>query len=284
MSFLSKTFKYVNSLGQSITFDYNSGYIISLPEGVDTLSVNVAQAQGIGQAGSTVQSKSIQARPITINGKVVGDNPQRLKDALVTVVRPDLVGVLYAGDWHIDVVVTASPTIGAASKGAPFQFSLLAPYPYWVSGESKAQKLRGVQNGFKFPWDLSKTYFFGKIILLQYIVLQNLGQFDVPFTLDIKCIGETAENVGIQNMLTGEFLRLEKTLVKDEQVEIRVTHDRTHVTSSIDGDCRGALTLESNLYRIHTGDNAWKPTADSGLENIEMSVTFAEESAGVTVV
>lgn len=284
MSFLSKTFRYVNSLGQSITFDYDSGYIISLPEGVDTLSVNVAQAQGIGQAGSTVQSKSIQARPITINGKVVGDNPQMLKDALVTVVRPDLVGVLYAGDWHIDVVVTASPTIGAASKGAPFQFSLLAPYPYWVSGESKAQKLRGVQNGFKFPWNLSKTYFFGKIILLQYIVLQNLGQFDVPFTLNIKCIGETAENVGIQNMLTGEFLRLEKNLVKDEQIEIKASHSRTTVTSSKDGDCRGALTLESNLYRIHTGDNAWKPTADSGLENVEMSVTFAEESAGVTVI
>lgn len=284
MSFLSKTFRYVNSLGQEIIFDYAHGYLINLPDGVDTLSVELSQAQGIGQVGSTVQSKSIQARPITFNGKVVGDNPQMLKDALVTVVRPDLVGVLYAGNWHIDVVVTASPTIGAASRGAPFQFSLLAPYPYWVSGESKAKKLRGVQNGFKFPWNISRTYFFGKIILLQYIVLQNLGQFDVPFTLDIKCIGETAENVGMQNMLTGEFLRLEKTLVKDEQIEIKASHGRTTVTSSKDGDCRGALTLESNLYRIHTGDNAWKPTADSGIENVEMSVTFAEESAGVTVI
>ena len=59
---------------------------------------------------------------------------------------------------------------------------------------------------------------------------------------------------------------------------------KTTVTSSKDGDCRGALTLESTLYRIHTGDNAWKPTADSGLENVEMSVSFAEESAGVTVI
>ena len=85
-------------------------------------------------------------------------------------------------------------------------------------------------------------------------------------------------------MLTGEFLRLEKNLVKDEQIEIKASHGRTTVTSSKDGDCRGALALESNLYRIHTGDNAWKPTADSGLENVEMSVTFAEESAGVTVI
>ena len=107
---------------------------------------------------------------------------------------------------------------------------------------------------------------------------------DVQFTLEINCIGETATNVGIENMLTGEVLRLEKTIVEDERVVIKTSHGKTTVTSSKDGDCRGALTLESTLYRIHTGDNAWKPTADSGLENVEMSVSFAEESAGVTVI
>lgn len=284
MSFMSKTFRYVNSLGDTIVFDYDHGYIISKPQGIDTIAVTANTAQGIGQVGATVQSKAIQSRPITITGKVVGDNQQALKDAIVTAVRPDLTGVLYAGESHIDVIVTASPTIGAAGLGAPFQFSLLAPYPYWVSGETKSHQLRGVQKGFKFPWNMTKTYYFGKIIVLKYIVLQNRGQFDVPFTLAINCIGETANNVGIENMLTGEILRLEKTLVENERVIIKTSHGRTTVTSSKDGDCRGALALESTLYRIHTGDNAWKPTADSGLENVEMSVSFAEESAGVTVI
>ena len=284
MSFMSKTFRYVNSLGDTIVFDYDHGYIISKPQGIDTIAVTANTAQGIGQVGATVQSKAIQSRPITITGKVVGDSQQALKDALVTAVRPDLTGVLYAGESHIDVVVTASPTIGAAGLGAPFQFGLLAPYPYWVSGETKSHQLRGVQKGFKFPWNMTKTYYFGKIIVLKYIVLQNRGQFDVPFTLEINCIGETANNVGIENMLTGEILCLEKTLVENERVIIKTSHGRTTVTSSKDGDCRGALALESTLYRIHTGDNAWKPTADSGLANVEMSVSFAEESAGVTVV
>lgn len=284
MSFISKIFRYVNSLGDTIVFDYDHGYIISKPQGIDTIAVTANTAQGIGQVGATVQSKAIQSRPITITGKVVGDSQQALKDALVTAVRPDLTGVLYAGESHIDVIVTASPTIGAAGFGAPFQFSLLAPYPYWASGKTKSHQLRGVQKGFKFPWNMTKTYYFGKIIMLKYIVLQNRGQFDVPFTLEINCIGETANNVGIENMLTGEILRLEKTLVENERVIIKTSHGRTTVTSSKDGDCRGALALESTLYRIHTGDNAWKPTADSGLANIEMSVSFAEESAGVTVV
>ena len=124
MSFLSKTFKYVNSLRQSIVFDYEHGYLISKPDGIDTISVTANTAKGIGQVGATVQSKAIQTRPITINGRVIGKDAQSLKDALMTVVRPDLTGVLYAGDWHIDVIVTASPTIGASKRGAPFQLGL----------------------------------------------------------------------------------------------------------------------------------------------------------------
>ena len=68
MSFLSKTFKYVNSLGQSIVFDYEHGYLISKPDGIDTISVTANTAQGIGQVGATVQSKAIQTRPMTIYG------------------------------------------------------------------------------------------------------------------------------------------------------------------------------------------------------------------------
>ena len=272
MSFLSKKFRYVNSLGQEIVLDYQHGYLISLPTGVDSLSVNVTTAQGIGQVGATVQSKSIQPRPITVNGKIIGSDPQALKDALVSVVRPDLSGTLYADEWKIGVYVSASPTIGAAKFGAPFQFSLVAPYPYWSSGKEKTQKLRGIEKLFRFPWNMSRSYSFGRTMLLKYIILQNSGQFDVPFTVVIKCFGDSAKNIGIENMFTGEFFVLEKVVKKNEQITFETTHDRTYVTSSDDGDCRGALTIESNLFRIHTGDNAWKPTAEEGLENIEMSV------------
>ena len=121
-------------------------------------------------------------------------------------------------------------------------------------------------------------------MLEKYAVIANHGQTETPFMLTIKCIGSGAENIKIENLLTGEYLYLEKALIEGETVTINVTHDRTYVESSVDGDCRGALTLESNLYRLHTGDNVWKPTADSGLENLTIQVDYAEESGGVTVV
>ena len=284
MNFLSKTFRYENAIGQSITFDTDNGFLLNLPDGVDTISVNLSTAQGVGQVGATVQATQIQVRPITLDGKIIGSNAQELKDRLVSVVRPDVGGTLYANDWHIAVVVTSTPVIGPERMGATFQFSLTAPYPYWINGAQKGDMLIGVEPAFKFPWNISKAYRFGQKMLDKYAVITNNGQVDVPYVLVVSCLGSGAENVKVENLLTGEFLLLEKTLVNGETVTINVTHDRTYVTSSEDGDCRGALTLESNLYRLHTGDNVWKPTVDRGLENLVIQVSYAEESGGITVV
>ena len=75
MSFrnLSKTFKYINENGDSITFEYDYGFLINKPDGIDTLAVAHNQAQGINQVGSTIQSSNVQSRPVTISGILVGD-------------------------------------------------------------------------------------------------------------------------------------------------------------------------------------------------------------------
>lgn len=64
---------------------------------------------------------------------------------------------------------------------------------------------------------------------------------------------------------------------------VEITHDRTYVTSSVDGDCRGALSLQSNLYRLGTGDNVLKPEADSGLNNMQIYINYAAEIVGISL-
>jgi len=64
---------------------------------------------------------------------------------------------------------------------------------------------------------------------------------------------------------------------------IEITHERTYVTSSVDGECRGALDLSSGLYRLAVGDNVLKPTADSGRDNLQIDVNYAEEIVGIAL-
>jgi hypothetical protein len=64
---------------------------------------------------------------------------------------------------------------------------------------------------------------------------------------------------------------------------VEITHDRTYVTSSVDGNIRGALDLDSTLFRLDVGDNVLKPEADSGLDQLEVDINFATEIVGVTL-
>jgi hypothetical protein len=279
---LKKTFRYVNDNGGTLTFEYAYGYLINKPNGIDKVDVKLSQAQGINQVGSTVQSKTVQPRPVTISGIIVGADQDARKESLLSVIRPDLGGKLYCDDYYLDVHVTATPTIEARDKFAHFQFSVNAPYPYWRKDNSVSQALSGIEKLFKFPWNISKPYRFGQPMVTQFMNIYNGGQVPVPFTatFDAK---NTVKNPKITNVNTGETLIINKTMVVGERVVVEITHDRTYVTSSVDGNIRGALDLDSTLFLLGVGDNVLKPEADSGRDQLEVQIEFATEIVGVSL-
>ena len=279
---LSKLFRYVNDNGGSVTFDYTGGFLIGKPSGIDTLSVSLSQAQGIDQVGATIQSTNIQPRPVTIVGCLVGDEQAVNKNKLLSVVRPDIGGKLYADDYYLSVYPTATPVVEPKDRLARFQFSLLAPYPYWCKDDSASATLSGIQKLFKLPCNFSKTYRFGELIQTQFMNVPNRGQVPIPYTATFIAKGDVV-NPKITNATTGKFLLIKKTLASGERLVVEITHERTYVTSSVDGDCRGALSLTSNLFRLDVGDNVLKPEAASGLDNLQVDVDFATEIVGIAL-
>lgn len=282
MSFLSKTFRYVNENGESITFTYNEGFLINKPIGIDTLQVSLSQATGIDQVGATIQSANVQPRPVTVSGILVGDFQSNNKELLLSVIRPDLTAKLYADDYYLNVRPTSTPIIDPFPQFSKFQFSVLAAYPYWQKNENAKVELSSVEYGFKFPWNISREYFFGKIVEAQFFTIVNNGQLPVPFTVTFFARDDCV-NPKITSVNTGKFLAINKTLIAGERVVVEITHDRTYVTSSIDGDIRGALSLKSNLNRLEVGDNVLKPEADEGKSQLEVSIDFATEIVGIAL-
>lgn len=279
---LSKTFRYVNENGGTVIFEYANGYLINKPSGIDTINVNLSHAQGINQVGSTVNSKTVQPRPVTVSGIIVGPDQDERKAELMAVVRADLAGKLYADDYYLDVHVTATPTIEAKKNFAHFQFAINAPYPYWQKESKVSMALYGVQKQFKFPWNISQAYRFGQLMEAQFINIRNSGQLPVPFTATFTASNDVT-NPRITNVKTGEVLILNKSLVAGERVVIEITHGQTRVTSSIDGNIPGALDLDSTLFRLPVGDNVLKPEAESGFNQLEVQIEFAPEKSGVVL-
>lgn len=279
---LSKRFKYVNDNGETVTFDYSGGFLINKPIGIDSVSVSLSQAKGINQTGATIQSTNIQPRPVNISGYVVGDGQDAKKNLLISVIRPDIGGKLYADDYYLNVYPTATPSIEAREASAKFQFSLLAAYPYWCKDDSATATMARIQKMFKFPWNISKSYTFGQLSEAQFMNVFNRGQVPVPYRATFTATGEVV-NPKITNAMTGKYLLVNKTLVSGERLVVDITHDKTTVTSSVDGDCRGALSLRSNLFLLNVGDNVLKPEAQSGLANMQVDINFATEIVGIAL-
>lgn len=284
MSFknLGKTFKYVNEKGDTLVFEYDKGYLINKPNGVDSVQVGLSFAQGIGQVGSTVQSKVVKARPINISGIVVNADQEARKAALMSVVRPDIGGRLYADDYFLEVYVTSTPTIEARKNFPHFQFSLSAPYPYWQKANKVSKALFGVEKMFKFPWNISREYQFGRLMKTQFVNILNSGQMPVPFTATFTATNDVT-NPKIINVQTGEVMIINKSMIPNERIVVEITHGLTHVVSSVDGDIRATLDLDSNLFRLGVGDNVLKPEAEAGIDDLEVYIEFSPEIAGVTV-
>lgn len=282
MNNLTKLFTYVNENGDSVVFNFKNGFLINKPKGIDSVSVKLNEAQGIDQVGSTVQSVNVKSRPVTVSGFFVGEFQSENKDKMLSVIRPDLSGKLYADDYYLEVRPTATPTIEPKPCFAAFQFSLLAAYPYWRKDDSASATLSGVAKRFKFPWNISRPYRFGEVMTAQFINIQNRGQVPIPFTVTFHALAEV-QSPKIIDAATNKYLLLNKSMVAGERVIIEITHERTFVTSSVDGECRGALDLSSNFFRLAVGDNVLKPEAAEGKANLQVDVDYAVEVVGVAL-
>ena len=217
-----------------------------------------------------------------MSGRIVGQNQLKRKEQLLSVIRPDLSGRLYADDYYLEVRPSATPTFEAREKNAQYQFSLLAAYPYWQRDDSAEATLSGVAKRFRFPWNVTRPYRFGEVVSALFINIVNSGQVPIPFTVTFKAL-DTVVNPKLIDAATNNYLLLNKTLVAGETVVIDITHDRTYVNSSVDGECRGALDLNSSFYRLAVGDNVIKPEAESGKANLQVDIDYAIEVVGIAL-
>lgn len=273
-------FRYVNAGGGEITFSLASG-IWAKFTGVSENHITVGIAQGIAQVGGTAQSQAIQPREITADGIIFGDSTAG-KALLLATIRPGELGKLYYGDYYLDVYPTMTPAIGQAKTFANFQFQLTAPYPYWVLDDSLTTYMSGLQAAFKFPWNLTETWEFATPLGGASVNVKNAGTAPAPFSFVLVASG-TAENPKLTNAVTGKWLRLNRTMAAGETVTITTSHKRTTVVSTVDGDIRGDLDIDSTLRWLDVGDNVLALSVDSGASNLATRIVWSPELLGVAV-
>lgn len=276
------TMVYTNSQGESLTFSRETGLWITDFDLLTGLEIDVGTSQSINQVGVTVESQLVGAKTSTIKGFIQGDSTAT-KRRMLSVIRPmDNATITVNGEYQIDVVVASTPLLERERSFAQWEFSVTAPYPFWRKAAATVTPMSGLVGMFRFPWNITQTYTFGKRLESFFTNVTNGGQVATYFDL-VMDAESTVVNPVILNVGTGDFLKLNKTLEMGERVTISIKPDSLSAESSEEGDIEGLIDIESTLFSIPPGDTILKYDADSGREALNLSIRFTDKFAGVVV-
>lgn len=274
--------KYTNSRGQSITFSRAQGLWISEFSLLSGTEVTLSTSQSINQVGASVESQVVEPKTSTVKGFIQGDGKTQKQRIIDTVIPLDVGKIVVNDEYSIDVYVEESPIVDLETRFPRFEFSVTAAYPFWERTVKTSVAMSGLFGLFKFPWNITETYKFGEMVNSYFTSINNGGHVPTFYSIEIVSNGTTVNPV-ISNALTGSFIKLNKTLTVGERINIDVKPDSLSVVSSTDGDIEGLIDIESDLFSLPVGDTTLKYDADSGRENLAVTLKYSDKLAGVVV-
>lgn len=278
--------KYYNKKGDSIEIGVKRPFILKLLEGVSNTQTNSNSYRGVGQDGETYQGSTLDIRIITLEFSIWGysiEDAELKRDKLYRVFNPKEEGYLvveYANDIKVIKCVPDIPEINKEANTNFFdtQIQLTAYDPYFYDYTENMQELKTLINGFKFPLKLpTKFKEFGPT----KVNIFNNGHVATP--VKILFVG-SADNPCVTNLTTGKFIKVNKTLLSDEKLEITTDYGNKKVTLiKGDGSRENAfhyIDLNSEFWNLETGDNLVEYTTDS-LTPVGVQVFFTERYLGI---
>lgn len=275
--------RFLNTLtGRSFRFGYPYGTVFDISP-LGGVTIDISTSQGFQQIGETVENRSVGGTPRQIKGVILGDANQAKHD-MQQVFSPMATGKLFFNEkYYCDCVVKTTPSFGVKTKNAPFVIELYCGVSYWYDVNEHAYIVGGYTPAFRFPVNYATPHRFGVRNPSAFVNCYNGGVCNLPYTATFTALADV-ENYGIVNAVTLQELKINDTLHTGERTVVRRENGRLLVEKTVDGvttDIFSALDEDSDLMVMAQGDNPIKATADSGAENLVVSVAFSDAFAGV---
>lgn len=275
--------EFVAQNGQRFAFGYKAGVAWAM-DPLGDLPVELETAQGYQQVGVTVESRSIGGVTRTVTGRI-WRNADYCKRQLRDIFAPFIAGrFTVEGKYYIDVEVQRGVDISAASRWPTFTFELFCPEPYWHSVSETSASTLHVTPAFQLPASYT-THQYGLRELSEAVAITNTGLDTRTFVLTLIAHG-TVQNPGVLDLTTGEYLRFEAEMLEGDSIKVWREDGRLRIERTIDDVSNNAFALldeSSSLWTLRHGAQAWQRTADSGVENLYLTVAYNAAFAALVV-
>lgn len=282
-----ETVKFTNSLGQSVKFA-DAPFFIQSIEGLGDLSADIQSQKSPYQDGSTFLDAVFNEREIGLEFLIVADftsnqtygDISQMREHIASVLNPRLgQGVLtYENERVTRLITCIADSVPVYSdngnRTATIQkasVNFIAHKPHWRS--TKIDEEPAFKPLFQFPF----TGPFQMGLQQDKRIIDNNG--DAPTPLQIEFYGP-AVNPVIKNNTTGEFIKINQSLLEGECLVIDTSDDkRKAVFVSEDGTERNVyhwIDLASKMFKLQIGNNEIEYTADNDIQGAIVNISYSK--------
>lgn len=277
--------KIVTDKGETFEFGYEYGTLFDI-DPLNGINVDISTSQGFQQVGETIESQSVTGVSRTISGVIIGDAIQ-IGRKMLSVLTMFTTGKLYFNNsYFCNICISKTPYITKPISGrVKFSTMVYCNVPYWMDIRQSEYVLGGWEPTFKLPITYSneEPHTFGIHDNNAFVNCFNSGDVRQPITLRFTAYSQ-ATNFGIENAQTLEKILLNDSLLAGDIVTVENVGGRLTVTRERNGaktNIFSVLDDSSRLFWVEPGDNVFKIIADTGVDQVRVSVSFYPGYVGV---
>ena len=274
---------YKNDNGEEVEFSLLSDYYL---ESVEEELKNDITTTKSSIHGENYITSSLDSRYISLNGIIEKNTlTKSFIKKLIKIVNPTIKGkLIYTNNneyKEIECILEEIPSIENNNGLIRFNISLQSCNPFWKERE-QVEQLALLTAKLSFPLNIPKNN--GIVFGLKKSVLENeiinIGDVESGFKVLFKARG-TVKNPKIYNKLTGEFIKINYTMNKDDILEVINYPEKKKITINEKENGFKYLDISTTFFNLVIGKNIIGYLAEENTVNLDVIMYYTPRFLGV---
>lgn len=285
MAYFSNTKKIIckNSYGYKLEFGYSFPFFLDSYSGIHDYAGNVSTLKsafgiGVSYIGTSVNQRDINLVIAFKDGADLINKKQQIYNIFPLKDK----GTLYYYEDDIERKINYYVENVTLTRKANFIYAsinLLCPSPYFMDSEETIATINNWDKLFKFKLEIpdGTGIMFGQKNESTTIEIVNNSHINYGLTITFVA-NDTVKKPKLTNNTTGETLQLNCVMNLNDCIIISTyDNDKSITLIESDGtetDITNSLVFGTNFLQAPNGVNKFIATADSGSENLDISISY----------
>lgn len=283
---------YKNLKGQELMLSKSRPFLLESIDNYSNINTSIGYSDNTLD-GVSIDNVNIKEKILPITGAIIAKNKEDLdkkRAYLSSLFNPKFESTLIytnnAFTRKISGVVqdlSFQPSIGFMQK---FLVQILCPSPFWEDLYPKKEEVALWQGDFEFKLDIPEDVGIEMGHRVSNLICNvcNSGDVSCGMKIQFRALATTS-NPSLFNVNTREFIKINQTLETGDVLEINTEFSNKRIelikSNGIRSNVFNWIDLDSEFLQLDVGDNIFRYDAETGLDNLELSIYYTPLYLGV---